>query len=64
MLCDYKTDYLTHDEISNEDLAKKKLFDRHRRQLSYYCDAVEQLLGRRPDRVCLYSLPLGKAIEE
>ncbi len=64
VLCDYKTDYLTPDEISDESAAKKKLFDRHRLQLGYYCDAVEQLLGRRPDRVCLSPLPLGRAIEE
>lgn len=64
VLCDYKTDYLTPDEIADEAAAKKKLFDRHRLQLGYYCDAVYQLLGRRPDRVCLYSLPLGRAIEE
>ncbi len=63
VLCDYKTDYLTPDELADESAAKRKLFDRHGRQLGYYCDAVLQLLGRRPDRVCLYSLPLGKAIE-
>ncbi len=63
VLCDYKTDYLTPDELADESAAEKKLFDRHGRQLGYYCDAVEQLLGRRPDRVCLYSLPLGKELE-
>ncbi len=63
VLCDYKTDYLTPDELADESAAKKKLFDRHGQQLGYYSDAVEQLLGKRPDRVCLYSLPLGKALD-
>jgi len=63
VLCDYKTDYLTPDELADESLAKKKLFDRHGQQLKYYAAATEQLLGKAPDRICIYSLPLGRAID-
>ncbi len=63
ILCDYKTDYLTPNELKNERLAKSKLSERHARQLSYYALAVKELLGRSPDKILIYSLPLGKAVE-
>ncbi len=63
ILCDYKTDYLTPDEISDESLAIKKLTERHSEQLKYYAAAVKQLFGKNPDRICIYSLPLGKAVD-
>lgn len=63
ILCDYKTDHLTHAEIADPALAAKKLADRHATQLSYYAMAVERLLGRAPDRVLIYSLPLGEAVD-
>jgi len=62
ILCDYKTDALTAAEIRNPALARKKLSARHARQLSYYALALEQLCGRRPDEVLIYSLPLGDTI--
>jgi ATP-dependent helicase/nuclease subunit A len=63
ILCDYKTDYLSPDELSDENLAIKKLTERHAEQLKYYATAVKQLFGRDPDRICIYSLPLGKAVD-
>ena len=62
ILCDYKTDALTPAEIRNPALAYKKLSARHARQLAYYASALEQLCGRRPDEVLIYSLPLGDTI--
>ena len=62
-LCDYKTDHLTREELADIRLAKKKLFDRHGQQLKYYAKAIEELTGKRPDRVCIYSLPFGEAID-
>jgi ATP-dependent helicase/nuclease subunit A len=62
VLCDYKTDYLTPEELRDESLTKKKLSDCHGEQLKYYATAIEQLLGRKPDRIYIYSLPFGKAI--
>ena len=63
ILADYKTDYLTKEERENVDLAKAKLSERHREQLSYYREAVKRIFGREPSRVCIYSLPLGEAVD-
>lgn len=61
-LVDYKTDRLTYEERKNEALAEKKLRDAHSRQLSYYALAVEKIFGKRPTRIEVYSLHLGKTI--
>ncbi len=63
ILCDYKTDYLTPEEIAEPSLAKAKLAERHRTQLSYYAAALERICGKRPDKVVIYSLPLGQALD-
>jgi ATP-dependent helicase/nuclease subunit A len=63
ILADYKTDYLTGAEISNAGLAAAKLAGRHRMQLSYYAAALSRICGKRPDKVLIYSLPLGGAVE-
>ena len=63
ILCDYKTDYLTSEEIAEPSLAKAKLTERHRTQLSYYAAALERICGKRPDRVVIYSLPLERALD-
>jgi ATP-dependent helicase/nuclease subunit A len=63
ILCDYKTDYLTPEEIADPSLAKAKLTERHRTQLSYYAAALERICGKRPDKVVIYSLPLGQAVD-
>lgn len=62
VLCDYKTDYLTKEEISNPTLAADKLNERHAKQLSYYAKAIEEILGKAPDEVVVYSLPLKDSI--
>lgn len=62
VLCDYKTDYLTPDELKNKELAKKKLSSAHSRQLSYYSAALEEICGKRPNKVLIYSLPLGDSV--
>ena len=63
ILCDYKTDYLTPEEINDKSLAKEKLSAAHSRQLSYYSAALTEICGRRPDKVLIYSLPLCDSIE-
>ena len=62
ILCDYKTDALSVEERRNPALTQKKLSERHGRQLAYYAEALEQLCGRRPDQVVIYSLPLGETV--
>ena len=63
VLADYKTDYLTVEEREDPALARAKLTERHREQLSYYREAVKRIFGREPSRVCIYSLPLGEAVD-
>lgn len=63
ILCDYKTDHLTPEELKNENLVAQKMKNRHGKQLEYYAMAIERLIGRRPDKILIYSLPFGKAVE-
>ncbi len=63
ILCDYKTDYLTPEEIRDEVLVIKKMQDRHGKQLEYYAMAIERFLGKAPDKILIYSLPYGEAVE-
>ncbi len=63
ILCDYKTDRLTRDELENPALAAEKLTGRHGTQLSYYAEALTRMLGKRPAKVLIYSLPLGDTVD-
>ena len=63
ILCDYKTDRLTAEELKDPCLAAQKLSERHGEQLSYYARALEEICGKRPDKTLIYSLPLGEAVE-
>ena len=62
-LCDYKTDYLSPEELKDASLAKQKLSDAHSKQLSYYAAALGEIVGKRPDRVVIYSIPFGGHFE-
>lgn len=62
ILVDYKTDFLTQEEIKHPELAAQKLTERHREQLTYYAKAIRQICGKKPDEILIYSLPLGKTI--
>ena len=61
-LCDYKTDRLTKEELCDRSLAEQKLRDKHSMQLGLYSMAIEQIFGKAPDRVEIYSLPLGDTV--
>ena len=61
VLCDYKTDRL---KTNDPQKAAAFLFERHGEQLHYYKEALHALCGRYPDRVLIYSLPLGEAVAE
>ena len=63
ILCDYKTDYLTKEELNDKSLARKKLNEAHSEQLSYYAEALRSMFGKYPDKVLIYSLPLGDTVE-
>ena len=63
ILCDYKTDHLTNEELKDAMLVAEKMKARHGKQLEYYAMAVERLIGRPPQKIFIYSLPLGEAVE-
>ena len=62
-LCDYKTDRVTQEERADRSLLISHLTDRHGAQLRQYAAAIREIFGRAPDRVCIFSLPLGEAVE-
>ena len=63
ILCDYKTDRLTPAERRDPTLAAKMLSARHGQQLAYYARALQEICGKAPDKILIYSLPLGDAVE-
>ncbi len=63
VLIDYKTDRISEQERHDPALLRARMQATHGTQLSYYCRAVEQLFGAQPDKVYIYSLPLGRLIE-
>ena len=63
VLIDYKTDRVTEAERNNLALLAHNLKMRHNVQLSYYAKAVRALFGKEPDKICIYSVPIGKAID-
>ena len=62
ILVDYKTDRITDEERANPTLLAARLKERHGHQLTCYANSVRDLLGRKPDEVRIYSLPLGKSL--
>ncbi len=62
LLIDYKTDRIDDAERNNLSLLCKSMTERHGTQLACYADAVEELFGKRPVGMYIYSLPLGKSI--
>ncbi len=63
ILCDYKTDRLTYEELRDPKKAADTLRARHGQQLSYYARAIAEICGKAPHKTLIYSLPLGAAIE-
>ena len=62
-LVDYKTDRLAPEERDDAELARRKLYDKHALQLSYYAKAVEKIFGRYPSTIEVYSLHLGDTLD-
>ncbi|MBQ7172863.1 MAG: UvrD-helicase domain-containing protein [Clostridia bacterium] len=60
-LVDYKTDRVENGE-SFADFRARMLAS-HGSQLKTYAEAMEQIFGKAPASICLYSLPLGETIE-
>ena len=62
-LIDYKTDRLSPEERADKELARKKMYDKHSLQLSYYAKAIELMFGKYPKTVEVYSLPLATTLD-
>ena len=62
ILFDYKTDYLTDNELSDPEAARQKLSARHAQQLCYYKMALEKMFDRKVEEIYIYSLPLGREV--
>jgi len=62
-ICDYKTDHVTREERESRDLLVEHLRDKHLSQLKQYAAAMEEMYGKRPDKVYIFALALGEAVE-
>lgn len=62
ILVDYKTDRISDEERANPALLAKRLGEHHGHQLACYAKAIRDLLGREPDEIRIYSLPLGASV--
>ncbi len=62
-VADYKTDRISRAERDNPSLLAARLTDVYGSQLEQYAAAVREIYGRAPDRLLIYSVPLGEALE-
>ena len=62
ILVDYKTDRISDEERANPALLAARLKERHGHQLTCYAEAIRDLIGKAPDEMRIYSLPLGKSL--
>ena len=61
VLLDFKTDFVP--EGMSETDAENMLIERHVTQLSYYAAACNTVLGKKVDKVIIYSFALGRTVE-
>ncbi len=61
-LFDYKTDRLPADVREHRALAEALLREKHKTQLTYYSFAAEEMFGKKPKTIALYSLCLGDTV--
>ncbi len=62
-ICDYKTDHITREEREDRGLLLTHLREKHLSQLKQYAAAMEEMYGRRPDKVYIFALALGEAVK-
>ena len=62
-VCDYKTDRPSAEERADISLFHKRLRLSHKDQLAHYKEAITQIFGKEPDKMFIYSLPLGDTVE-
>ncbi len=62
-LFDYKTDRLKKEELENRCAAEERLRASHKTQLSFYAKAAEEIFGKAPKTLAVYSLHLGEIVD-
>ncbi len=62
-LFDYKSDHITSAEKKDLSILATRLQKAHQSQLACYAKAMEELFGKAPDKIFIYSIPLGQALE-
>jgi ATP-dependent helicase/nuclease subunit A len=62
-LCDYKTDRITSEERRDPSLLRTRLTHAHRGQMAEYAAAVSERYGKAPERLWVFSMSLGEALE-
>ena len=63
ILCDYKTDRVSDEERADEQLLNKSMKEKHMDQLEQYSYAARLIFERDPERIFIYSVTLGRAVE-
>ncbi len=63
ILCDYKTDRITHEEREEPSLFISRMKERHSDQLCQYKYAVKRIFGKEPSKILIYSFAINEAIE-
>ena len=63
ILCDYKTDRVTSEELADRTLLINNIKERHGNQLSQYSYAIEKVFGQPPKSIYIYLLAIGDSIE-
>ncbi len=63
IICDYKTDRISAQERSDRSLLIKNMKERHGDQLTQYSYAIEQIFGKKPDKIYLFLLSIGECLE-
>jgi len=63
ILCDYKSDWISDEERASPTLIAANMKRKHGAQLKQYSKAIFDLYGKYPEKIFIYSLPLGEAVE-
>jgi ATP-dependent helicase/nuclease subunit A len=63
IICDYKTDRISAEERQDMTLLAENMRKKHSDQLSEYNNAVTKIFGKAPDKIFIYSVPLGVTVE-
>lgn len=63
ILCDYKTDRITAEQLADRERLRADMKERHGSQLDQYKYACRQIFGKTPDKIVLFLLSIGECIE-